>query len=96
MVEPMFQRRNFCEVTLELADRLNMREDYYYAVLKQVYSLTGPYKLDLARKYTWRKSFQEFRRKRKRGIVPAKISWRTPDLLALCLLLLRCPMPFCT
>ncbi|MBI2954526.1 MAG: molybdopterin-dependent oxidoreductase [Chloroflexi bacterium] len=51
VVEPLFQRRNFSEVMLDIADRVGMREDFN-AFLNLLLDLKAPYALDVSRKYT--------------------------------------------
>ena len=52
VVDPIAQRRSACEVLLELAERMGMREDFY-AFINLVLHLKGPYALDGDNRYSW-------------------------------------------
>ncbi len=52
VVAPLHERRQFEEVTLELAERLGMRRDFYM-VLNMLHHLDGERALDPSREYTW-------------------------------------------
>jgi molybdopterin-containing oxidoreductase family molybdopterin binding subunit len=52
VVQPLHQRRQFEPVTLELAERLDMRRDLNM-VLNMLHHLDGEYALDPERRYTW-------------------------------------------
>lgn len=52
VVEPLGEARNWIEVILEVAGRLDLLNDLYTA-FNEIAHLEDPYRLDPARKYTW-------------------------------------------
>ncbi|HXG52763.1 MAG TPA: molybdopterin-dependent oxidoreductase [candidate division Zixibacteria bacterium] len=52
VVETIGKRRSVCEVLLDLAERLEMREEFY-AMINVVLDLKPPHALDPARRVTW-------------------------------------------
>ena len=52
VVEPIGQRRSACEVLLDLAERLEMRDEFYNFI-NLMLDLKPPYALDSSRIYSW-------------------------------------------
>jgi anaerobic selenocysteine-containing dehydrogenase len=52
VVPPLGQRRHFCEVLLEVAERIGMVDDVY-SVMNHYYALKPPYRLERNGRYTW-------------------------------------------
>ena len=52
VVEPLYQRRHFCEVMLELGERVGIRPEFYM-VVNLYFDLKEPFRLDPAKKYSW-------------------------------------------
>jgi molybdopterin-containing oxidoreductase family molybdopterin binding subunit len=52
VVAPMGQRRHFCEVLLDISERLGMLPDHY-AILNHYYGLRGEYTLKPTETYSW-------------------------------------------
>jgi molybdopterin-containing oxidoreductase family molybdopterin binding subunit len=52
VVETIAERRSVCEVILDLAERLEMREEFY-ALINVMLNLKEPHQIDPSRRFTW-------------------------------------------